>query len=402
MKRCTNLYFSRQLRFVLLSALPAVLFAPAFAQMAPMAQPNAKDLIPNVGTPPELLTVVDMRGNSSQAEKILAKSIEGLFNSETSKLTAIEINTDKIYIVLNDQDARWLKWLTDRQYILSSATVDGIDALLRRWPDRWAVLCDDKAPDVAAAVAACDRQLLVTDPSLIKKYHLIVAQDLRGKWKSEDEARNWLFDHYRDQLNQRIVGLVPTTDATDLIDYQIANKMFTFTISAGHDDAIVQDLVTRFDSNVPCLYIADPKSKDAGDEVNKAGKFLLPVNGLGNLSVWTVFHPYDVGAEEQDSGAVAHPRLLYHDPYGVPLGGWFTPDTRPSKDKMPWLRELAPPVYESWARQRNGGIGLDRNLFRMGMINESVYGAAYGTDRERIWTQYLNLSRDCFDLANGR
>jgi hypothetical protein len=385
-----KLYFPRLIRLAVLCSLPAVV-ATAHSQTT---SPNPDNVIPNVGGRPELLTVFDMRQDQDPADRVFAKSAQGLMNAEPQR-------TDKIYLVFNDQDQKWLDWLLKRQYVLSSGTMHDMEELVRRWPNRDAILCDDAAPHISAAVAACERLLLVTKQDLVSKYHLTVRKDVRGQWKSDSDGQIWLFDHYGSQLNKRIVDMSSNgTHQTDLLDYEIANKVFSFSLSpdAG-DDQTLDILTNKFAPNIPCLAVGDRHVQSQVEAINRAAKFVIPAGGLSNLSVWTTFRAYTPGASEQDSSAVDYPRDLYQDLSSLTAGNWLTSDSRQAKMRMPWLRELAPPLYESFVRARNGKIDVDRDSFQMGVANESVYGAAYGSIQAQIWSDYRRLSRRALELA---
>jgi len=391
MLRAQKLYISRLAQI-------ALLFVPTFAvAQTSVALSSDRNIFPATGARPELLTVFDMRRDSNQAERILAKSAEGLMNSDPQR-------TDKIYLVLNNTDRQWLQWLVQKQYVLSSAEMHDMEELIRRYPDRGALIADTTYPGVCAAVAGCERLLVVTDPSLVKKYHLVVKKDLRGKWQSEQEANQWLFDHYADQMSKRILAVLPAGhNDLDLLDYEIGAKVFTFSVSGDEkDQSTLQMLIDKFPANIPCLTLNFRNDQPLIDKISFAGKFLMPTGGLSNLTVWTSFRPYGAGVEEINRGATARPRALYADPYGIPQGGWLADDNRPGKMQMPWLIELAPPIYEAWAKQRNGGLQIDRDAFRLGEVNDSVYADSYGADKDRIWAQYRRMCNDVVDRSSGR
>jgi hypothetical protein len=382
-----------------LTVTGGLLMVSAFGQMAPPSHRDAKDVVPSIGARPELLTVLDLR-QASLADQILAKSLQGLYNRGEDTF----VTDDKVYLILSDQDAQWAGWLAKRQYVISLGNINDMDTLLRLYPKHDVVLADEQYANVAAVVAACDNLLLVTDPNLVKKYGLFVRQDLRGKWDSDDAAHAWVLDKYRYEINKRIVGMVaPKTVALDVLDYQIANKMFTFDLTGEPtDEQTLMTVATKFDANIPCLTRQLQNPQPIVDGVSRAAKFLLPTAGLSNLSVWTLFAPYEPGMQEVNSGLSAQPRNSYQDPNGLKMGGWLGVDNRNGKEILPWLRELAPPIFDGFARARNGKLGLDRDSFRFGIVNDQVYGADFGDDRERLWTDYLHLSGSLLDLASSR
>ena len=161
-----NLYFSSRNRSfaILLGCLAA---STALAQLRPMDHPEASNIFPSAGAQPELLTVFDMRKDADPADRILAQSAEGLMNSDP-------VRTDKIYLILNDQDKTWLDWLVSQQYVSSISEVHDMGELLRRYPNRDAILCSQDDINVGATVAGCEKLLLVTDRNLISRFHLNV------------------------------------------------------------------------------------------------------------------------------------------------------------------------------------------------------------------------------------
>ena len=388
-----NLHFSRLVRVALLCSLPA-LAAQAFGQLAPMGEPNTKDLFPNVGGRPEFLTVFDMRGDTDPAERMLAKSVQGLYNSQ------LEAH-DKIYLILDDEDASSLDWLVQQQFVLSAGYLKTMDELLLRWPSRDSVSADGPSMNAATAVAGCEKWLVATDPNLIKKYHLHIRQHLAGRWSSEAEADKWLLNKYGEQLNHRILVMPSGGDDVSLADYGIANKVFAFQL--GEDsDKVKEALRTDFDSNIPCLSAQSAESAAQDPSIralSENAKFVVPLSGLSNLSVWTTFRPFNPEQPDIYWGATRNPRRYVIDDLGEKHFDVQQYDKMTFKaHDLSILREIAPPLFESAANVITVQPE-DRDAFRIGLIDEDSYGAAFGEDRDRIMNGYLKLSRDIFDLC---
>jgi hypothetical protein len=393
MLRGHNLYFSRLIRIALVFCLSA-LTVQAFSQLAPAYSHDPVHLFPSVGGRPEFLTVFDLRQVEDPAERILAKSVQGLYNTAP-------VNHDKIYLILNDRDANLVDWLVKQQFVLSTGYPKSMEELMLRWPSRDAVTADATSLNAASAVAGCKRLLIATDPSVIEKYHLNVVERMSGRWTSEADADRWLLKKYGDQINTHVLAMPSNSDDLSLVDYGIANRVFTFRLGDGSDQ-VLDALRTKFDSNIPCLssQSADTATLDpATKQLSENADFLVPIDGLSNLSVWTTFHVFNPLEADIYWGAVHNPRRYIANDFGE-----MRFDVEPYKEMafsardLAWLRNLAPPLFESTSNLFSVRPE-DRDAFRIGIIDEGSYGMAFGADRDRIWTNYLELSRNAFDSS---
>ncbi len=395
MIRWSNLHFLRRLRVALPFALLAIATS-AFAQIAPISEPNVKDLFPSAGGRPEFLTVFDMRKDTDAADRILAKSVQGLYNTGATA-------HDKIYLILNDDDANLLDWLVKQQFVLSAGYLKTMNELMLRWPSRDAVTADATSINAAVGVAGCERWLIATDANVIEKYHLNIRKSLSGKWTSEVDADRWLLDNYGDQLNKRIVSMPASAADLSLLDYGIANKVFNFRL--GDDtDQVADKLHSDFDSNIPCLSSASESvvSQDpALKQLSENAEYVLPLNGLSNLSVWTTFKAFDPQYADIYWHTTRDARRYATNDLGEQH---FNIESFAQKEftasDLAWLYELAPPLFESAANTTKIKPD-DRDAFHIGVIDQAAYGSAFGADRDRIWTSYTSLSRGIFDLTQS-
>jgi hypothetical protein len=409
MIRPQNLHFSFLLRSLFVCLLPVVL-APAQANVYPLER-KAGSIIPSQGARPELVTVLDMRENEDSAERLLAKSLQGLVNSRLFGQSSPQ-DTDKIYLILNDQDEQWLDWLVAEQYVLSAGEVDDLEHLLRRHPSRKALRVGESTVHDAATRAGRERKLLAASKSVIKKYHLDVDRydedsnfldDLESK---VDETMGMDLDSreysgYSRGINRDIMVLAPADDnVLDLIDYQIANRVAAFVLKGdSSDETVLRTIKSKYGQNIPCLS-AEAPSASVTDELSASAKFVIPLEGLSNLSFWTTFRPLERGVDEINSGAIRQPRSNYLRSPRTHESPWTAVDSESMQKRIGWLRELAPPICESWVRATKREKYRDSGSLPLGIVNESVYGAAFGLDRERIWRDYTRLSRQLFEMSN--
>lgn len=381
-----KLHLSRLFRVAVLCVMPAFA-AQSFAQFAPLGRPDPDNLFPRPQAQAELVSIFDMRQDHSGPDRVFAQSLEGLANIEP-------VRRDKIFVILNDQDAEQVQFLIHEQWVLSASHIDSMDALLLREPVRDAILFDRASTGIAPALAGCEHALLVADPKLIETYHLTIKEDLRGKFKSADEACMWLLEKYPDEVNHKIVSL---SGSLNLVDYQVANRIIGLPTETLGSDEIQNDLVTKFDANVPCLgnIPGGQPGQTIIDDLSRAGKFLVPTDNLNNLSMLSSFPPANGEFSEQaSSGAVHQPRALHGVDPDTGFPTQMEPDPRPwvqaplgfilSKQLDPLLMQLAPPL---------GPKFLDRSqTYKLGFISEDEYGKSYGTDRNRVWADYQWLS----------
>ncbi len=352
-----------------------------------MGRPDPDNLFPRQGHTPELVSVFDMRQDHRGADRVLAESVQGLANSEALRL-------DKIFLIMNDHDAEQLNYLIHEQWVLSAAHIETMEQLLLREPTRDAIVFDKATLGIAPALAGCEHRLLVADPRLIAQFHLMVKDDLRGRFKTATEASSWLLDQFPRQVNQQIISL---SGSLNLVDYQVANKIVGMRVEDLGSNEIQNELVTKFDATIPCLgnIPGGQRGQTIIDNLSRGAKFLVPTDNMGNLSVMSAFIPTSGNFSEQaNSGAVHQPRALSgSDPYtGDPTGMAY--DSRPwvqatlgfvvSKELDPLVMQLAPPLAPKHFDHAQS--------FKLGFISADVYGKSYGTDRDRVWSDYLWLS----------
>lgn len=214
------------------------------------------------------------------------------------------------------------------------------------------------------------------------------------------QGSKWVVKKYGDKINKRVVA--QDYDAS-MIDYEVANRVLSFEGTT--DDSDLDNVLTNdFDANIPCLTDADPSQIDSSVLAMRsaAAKFIVPTEGISNLSVWTTIRPHQTGVGDIDSGATKFPRAEFTEGRNTPdpFNAWDSLDNATALKAKVWLRELAPPLFEGWSRKIDFD-DADRDSFQFGIIDEQAYGSNFGLDKDRILIDYQKLSEDAFDLARG-
>ena len=324
-----------------------------------------------------------MRQDRSAADRVFAESAEGLANSDPVRI-------QKMYVIMNDQDAKRLDDMVKDQWIISTWNVNGMEDFLHRVNQRGALVFDRPSVNIAGAVAGCEGLLLVADPRMVKRYGLDVKLDLRGKFQTGTEALNWCLQRYGDRINRKIVAL---SGGLNLFDYEVANRVVELPTQDLSSESLQSTLVTQFYPNIPCLgdVPGGPKGQSIIDNLSSAAKYWVPTDRLSNLSMLTTFEPAAGEFSEQaKSGASRQPRGLR----GV------DPDTR-----FPTELDLGKPDENAGPKERVMSPKLNCVLvqlapplapkhydksqdFQLGFISQSLYGQSYAGDRDRIWADY--------------
>lgn len=373
--------------------------------------------IPSTGAPPQTALVFDVRKLASTAERNLAASVQGLVNQENSG--------QKIYLIWADQDEMWLPWLKTNQYILSYRSIPSMVALLKLAPTRAAVVCNDSPfhiTDVAATLAGCKHQLLVTDPALIGKYNLKIGENLIGRFKSNVSAYHWLAKTEMAHISHRAVAIcAPYTPKihSNLMDYLVSNRIFSFWITGSAEQKLPgadstkeraelgSILLQDFPSNIPCFgypWNGDGYGPGEGDGVtflSQHAKWLVATDTFDNLSFWTTFHPSQRKLP-QAPALKLKPDSKYLASIVVSDGdnlctfqGWFPKiwaDLAAAQVKNlpvgwtmgPTLRELAPPIYDYAANHIPHGGTFGSGVSGIGYMAMQEWGTDYAQPADAI------------------
>lgn len=399
-----------------------------------MATAGGPDLYPDFGGPPERLLTFDMREIREPAERVLLASAQGLANGQPG-------GNAKVFLVWDEADAFWRDWLRDRGYVREVSRLDSAAQVVRAAGTARAVLADDGSHHVvntAGTVAGLERALLVTDERLIDRYGLSVHRDLRDRFRSAEEAYDWLWRSYGARIERRVALVCPPLGsgtggdrAARLRDLQVAGRLFTFWLEPAEPDngpdrsegaeALRRILAREFSPNRVVLGDFGPAAR--GEEgAQRAVRFLsrlaLPwvsVSGFSNLSVWPSFRPsakrlaspprpafvpgrtfaalVATGGEDLGVWRERVPlRWLGEGAPGVPVG-WTMGLT---------LRELAPPLFDWACEHVPPGHSVGGGASGLGAIAGEVYAADRGSPRDRVWQGFLQLTGRALEASGMR
>lgn len=230
-------------------------------------------------------------------EMILFRTLQGLVNRKHNCLMVGDTQWDM---------AAELK----RQKRVDAITLirDGA-ALFAKFPIQEAVVYDPDlygSENLAVMIGAMEG-LVVSHPSLIKKYHLHAQIDLRGRWKRTIDGYREIYAKYRGRFNQRTLVLAAPSKRPALYDYAIAHRTFTFWIVGGTDadrkgadrwaeeDWFEKTLTADFPVNIPILGYPQVEPEDGIGEnrgvelFSRCGKFLIPADHMSNMSLLTAY-----------------------------------------------------------------------------------------------------------------
>lgn len=371
---------------------------------------NSRTWIPSTGAPAQFVLVYDMRKSVDTAKNNLAASVEGLYNQQNSG--------KKVYLIWSDQDTRWLPWLKKNHYILDYRGIPTFEALVKLSPTRKAVVCNDSPfhiTDVATTLAGCKHELLVTDPNLITQFKLVTSDNLIGKFRSNVDAYNWLEKKQSSRISQRAVSIsAPYTPKvhSNLIDYLVANRIFTFWISGSKEQnlpgantdaeqkTLGSILLSKFPANIPCFgypWNGDGYGPGEGDGVtflSQHAKWLVATDTFDNLSFWSTFPPSRHKLPVPKPPSIA-PQTQYLASVVVSDGdnlctfqGWFPKvwdDLAASGGSRlpvgwtmgPTLRELAPPIFDYATGHAPQGGSFGSGVSGIGYMAMQEWGKAY-------------------------
>ncbi len=406
-----------------------------------LAQPHVRPLnphqrhwIPSVGAAPRSVLVADMRTVTDVGLRNLAASVEGLYNQGNSG--------KKIYLLWSDQDVMWLPWLKANHYISSYKTISGMKGLMKMAPTNEAVVCTDSPfhiTDVAATLAGCKHELLVTDPNLVPQFHLKVGVNLVGKFQSNVQAYKWLFkNELRHLCRQSVAISAPYTPKihSNLLDYLVANRIFTFWLSGSAEQnlpganstqerkVVGNALLKEFPANIPCFgypWNGDGYGPGEGDGVtflSHHAKWLVATDTFDNLSFWSTFAPSHRKLPKPQfaiiRGSTQHlASVVVSDGDNLcTFQGWFptlwtglrksvTGNFPVAWTMGPTLRELAPPMFDYAIDHIPHGGSFGSGVSGIGYMSMQEWGKDY-PHRSAVIHGFLQETQQACSLADEK
>lgn len=390
-------------------------------------------VIPNAGRVPELLRVLDLRKESDFARRCLAASAQGLYNADAKRW-------DKLYLLWDDADAFWAKYLVQKKLVRDSVPLKSLRELVERTGQRGAVLYDSKPShltDIATTVAGCESLLMVGDPKLIEELGLKTVEDLRGKFKTNVEAYQWLEAKFGDKVNAKISSItVPNRTSehnpSQLRDYLVANKVFTFWVSgskeaklAGVDSKAEAAEVAGFlqkhiEPNTPVFgypWSGDGVGLGEWDGIaflSQNAHYLVPTDNFGNLSVWTLFPPSVQHLMQSHLVMPVKPAkryctiMLSDGDNACTFREFFPNYWSGLKSKSfpvgwtmgPLLRKIAPPIYDYAMENLPTGDTLGSGVSGVGYAAMEHYGKALPEPDKQVSAFMQQTSNECREAGD--
>jgi hypothetical protein len=168
----------------------------------------------------------------SPDERLFAASVQGLVNRKQPRL----------YLNSADTDLFWLDVLKERKLVKGARECAGLQQLAEMYKDELGglVVTDPKLTitvNIATIVSAV-KGLAIATPSLAEHLPLPIGMDLRGKWKTEDEAYQWAYDRFWRSMNHGALSWAyPGEDYHLERDYLVQNKIWPVWICGKIDGA---------------------------------------------------------------------------------------------------------------------------------------------------------------------
>jgi len=251
---------------------------------------------PKSPAPAEKLLIVDVRPLPPD-EKILLTSLQGLVNRDKPR----------IYLLFSVHDQRWLDWLKQTGRVKSEELIREPSSLIQRFKEHYsgAVIPD---PDLYMGhVIACNvsgaQDLLITSERLASQLDLPVKQDLRGRFKDNASALEWVSEELFDQLSHHLLICAhPNLAYNGSFDYIIQHRGIAFWLTGRVDnrrpdsDAIaeqevMESLFARLPVNIPVRgfwwhgHGVGPGEGPGVTLGSRFGKVTVVSDGMANLSV---------------------------------------------------------------------------------------------------------------------
>jgi|GEM_PF-1646937 len=207
---------------------------------------------------------------ATPAEHLLAVSLQGIANRAGER--------PRVFLITNPRDREWLDYclrLDPRP--TRPVTVDELLGALR--PElSGQVLYDPKLPwtiDVATTAAGL-RGAVITPTDL----GLPTVLDLRGRWRTTEEAWRWARDTLLSKCSQAAAAVLPQ-DAIAMRDFAIQQHMFVLSPPAAPEDVTFGDIIMQLPPGTPVWGEAPPALRPP---LSRASHYLVPAARAGNLS----------------------------------------------------------------------------------------------------------------------
>lgn len=208
-----------------------------------LATKGGASVLPHMPAADPNAVVTDARRETWETRVSLA-CLQGIVNRTRPRL----------YVVWSDSDETWLRWIRERHYVRTVTNLTVPELLERFRPDiKGAVLYDPALPVTIniASMEASLRQGVLASSETASAWKLPVLEDLRGRWKTADEALKWSLKNLKPKMNPRLLATIyPGANSQSIRDYAVAARAFTFWCG---DKPEFGEVMAAFPANSPLI-----------------------------------------------------------------------------------------------------------------------------------------------------
>ncbi|MCX5634786.1 MAG: GxGYxYP family putative glycoside hydrolase [Planctomycetota bacterium] len=393
---------------------------------------TAKSLFPRSKKPADTVYVLDIRGLDYN-DIALATTAQGIINKDVPHLyiyipkPSQTAATSENLAICNDE--KWLTWLVKEKYLKKTQKINSLKEAIEKWQIKKVVVLDPQMPgsfNIATMVAGVEG-MPVAYPEHIKKYNLQIGVDLRGKFKTNIEAYQWVFDNYWPKMDHTVLAWIsPQKNFCHLRDYLVAKKIFTLWVTGRVDgnnvpsanpkeeEKFFRQLLAKMPVNIPVLGF--PWAGDGvgiGEQEGVAimgcsGKFLTCCDWKSNLSVWTGIESKQQSYKQKPmrniklENAKIYAALVMSD--GDNLNTWidyfypFWEDKQHGQIPIGWtlgpaLIDLQAPLVDYYYDGLTNTDSFGCAVSGIGYILPETFGYDFKPQqREKVWRQYGEIT----------
>ncbi|MEN8127943.1 MAG: GxGYxYP domain-containing protein, partial [Planctomycetota bacterium] len=408
-------------------------------QLADIKEPscpkNFDGFFPRISEPlPEQLVVCslsDHYGSSPKENSIgfTVACLQGIVNRTKPRIYLFNNRKGAEYY-----DEAWLAYIQSKGYTGSEEVVSDPKELINRFRKEitGVIIYDTELPGslhAARMLAGLKNALPVSPKTLddLKDLNLPVVMDLRGKWKRNVDAYEFIYENYWDQMNHHVLNwMYPMTVHHSINDYLVAFNVFSFWVS-GHDDnetgadpvaeeQFLNKLLASTPGNVPVTGWPNYSDHTGVQEytamrwVSEYGKFFPGTEFSSNLTVHTAIRPdksvFQQKFRKKPSGVKLEKDKIYIavDIIDSGDGVWYHQFHQrkiwadPIRGTVPTGFCLNPQVYDLTpvvAQWYYENATPNEELFSFIYMNSETYATRFcQKDQDRILAEFASLTGD--------
>jgi len=387
------------------------------AEIKPLFIEKKNSIFPSPPYPPDTLFVIDLRGDRRESWFPFL-SLQGIVNRVKPR----------IYLIFDKEDKEWLDWLERQKLVYKTLILSKKEAFKKfRKEIKGGCLFDNSVPFsilVATMIASIKDYVIFGDLLTAKFFQIPIKIDLRGKFKTNFDALQFVLDSLLTNLNNSLLSCAyPNGDFVKFFDYLVANRGIIFWLAGEKDGSsplsrpleerrIVEKIWSITPVNIPILgFFWGGEGIGIGEVegiklISKYGKFMVVNQGTPNLTVHSAIRPkrrfrqFHRLRERYDSRKI-YGTFIFSD--GDNLSVWYTQFKHFWKKKhrgefpigwtiSPAMYELLPDlVYYFYSNKSDNDYFVCGNN-GLGLVYPDYYGSKF-KEREKVLREYLKLTK---------